>query len=90
MLNRLREFREALGLSQAALAERVGVTRQCVIALEQGKWGPSLDLAYRLAGVLGQSVEMVFPPPGKESRGAGPRGRKGREGEDAALETWLL
>jgi putative transcriptional regulator len=47
-------------MTQQALAERVGVTRQTIIALEAGKYVPSLLLAFRLARVFGVSVEEVF------------------------------
>ncbi|GAB4239723.1 MAG: hypothetical protein OHK005_01370 [Candidatus Methylacidiphilales bacterium] len=63
MPNALRHFREQAHLSQTALAAQVGVTRQCIHALEQGRWSPNLDLAYRLAIVLAQPVDVLFPPP---------------------------
>src|SRR5438270_5113911 len=47
-------------LTQQALAERVGVTRQTIIALEAGKYVPSLMLAFRLARTFGVGVEDVF------------------------------
>ncbi len=94
MKNTLRQFREEAALSQLALAEEVGVTRQCIIALEQGKWSPNLDLAYRLADVLGTRVETLFPPPGEvqdRRKGEKSAGREGEgEDEDGRLETWLL
>jgi putative transcriptional regulator len=59
--NRVRELREAHGpLSQAALAEAIGVTRQTVIAIEQGRYSPSLESAFRIARVFGVGVEEVF------------------------------
>lgn len=63
MPNALRHFREQAHLSQTALAAQVGVTRQCIHALEQGRWSPNLDLAYRLGIVLHQPVDVLFPPP---------------------------
>ncbi|MEP1229198.1 MAG: helix-turn-helix transcriptional regulator [Litorimonas sp.] len=47
-------------LTQAGLAERVGATRQTIIAIEAQKYAPSLELAFRIAHVLGESVEEVF------------------------------
>ena len=59
--NRVRELREAAGpMSQAALAEAIGVTRQTVIAIEQGRYSPSLESAFRIARVFGVGVEDVF------------------------------
>nr|WP_281258650.1 helix-turn-helix transcriptional regulator [Caulobacter mirabilis] len=55
-------------MTQQALAEAVGVTRQTVISLEGGRYAPSLELAMKLALVFGCRVEDVFfwktPPPG--------------------------
>lgn len=59
--NRVRELRELYqGMSQAALAEAIGVTRQTVIAIEQGRYSPSLESAFRIARVFGVTVEDVF------------------------------
>ena len=59
--NRVRDLREAQdGMSQAMLAERIGVTRQTIIAIEQGKYSPSLESAFRIARVFGIGVEDVF------------------------------
>jgi putative transcriptional regulator len=59
--NRVRELREAHGqMSQAALAEAIGVTRQTVIAIEQGRYSPSLESAFRIARLFGVGVEDVF------------------------------
>ena len=52
-------------MTQADLADRVGVTRQTIIALEAGKYAPSLTLAFKLARVFGVTVEEVFQFPGK-------------------------
>ncbi len=60
--NRIRRFRFDNGeMTQQDLAERIGVTRQTIIALEAGKYVPSLLLAFRLAAVFGVRVEDVFP-----------------------------
>ncbi|WP_395647788.1 helix-turn-helix transcriptional regulator [Terricaulis sp.] len=59
--NRVKELREQCGgLSQAALAEAIGVTRQTVIAIEQGRYSPSLESAFRISRVFGVGVEEVF------------------------------
>ena len=63
METKLRALREDAGLSQKALGEKVGVSRQAINALETGKHSPSLDLAFRLAGVFGLPVEDVFVNP---------------------------
>ena len=47
-------------MTQEELAKRVGVSRQTIIALEQGKYVPSLGLAFRIARVFGTTVEAVF------------------------------
>ncbi len=59
--NRIRELRFTAGeLTQQTLADRVGITRQTVIALEQGKYYPSLELAFLIAEAFGVGVEDVF------------------------------
>jgi len=47
-------------MTQQELGQRVGVTRQTIIALEAGRYAPSLPLAFRIARVFGASVEQVF------------------------------
>ena len=59
--NQLRRLRFDHGeMTQEALAKAAGVTRQTIIALEAGKYAPSLELAFRLAHALGVRVEDVF------------------------------
>jgi putative transcriptional regulator len=59
--NQIRRLRFDRGeMTQAELAERVGVTRQTIIALEAGKYFPSLTLAFKLARSFGVTVEEVF------------------------------
>lgn len=59
--NRIRELREQRGgMSQSALAEAIGVTRQTIIAIELGKYSPSLESAFRIARVFGLGIEDVF------------------------------
>ncbi|MDD5111098.1 MAG: helix-turn-helix transcriptional regulator [Candidatus Altiarchaeota archaeon] len=61
MKTRIRELREALGMTQQQLADSVDVTRQTIISLEQGRYNPSLMLAYGIAKALKKTrVEEVF------------------------------
>ena len=60
MRNRVREFREKRGLTQEELAKMVGVTRQTIIAIEKGKYCPSLRLAFKPARVFGVKIEDLF------------------------------
>ena len=53
----------AAEMTQAELAKRVGVTRQTIIAIEQGKYSPSLEVAFQIANVFGVSLEKVFQYP---------------------------
>jgi putative transcriptional regulator len=50
-------------MTQAELAERVGVTRQTIIAIEQGRYSPSLEMAFQIAHALGVSLNDVFQYP---------------------------
>jgi putative transcriptional regulator len=47
-------------MTQAQLAERIGVTRQTIIAIEQGRYSPSLEMAFQIAAVFGVPLERVF------------------------------
>lgn len=60
MVNDVRELRNAKGMSQQALGDALGVSRQTVNAIEQGRYDPSLPLAIRLARYFGLTVEEVF------------------------------
>ncbi|GAB3027970.1 helix-turn-helix transcriptional regulator [Natronobiforma cellulositropha] len=62
MENDLRERRDEAGLSQAALAEAVGVTRQTINAIERERYDPSLELAFTLAAFFECSIEEIFEP----------------------------
>ena len=57
---RIHEFRKERNLQQAELAEMVGVRRETIGKLENGKYNPSLKLAMDIAGVFGRRVEEVF------------------------------
>jgi len=63
MDNHLRSLRAQAQWTQADLAQRLGVSRQAVNALETGKHDPSLDLAYRIGVVFGLPVEAIFANP---------------------------
>jgi len=56
----LRELRARYRMSQEELAKRVGVTRQTIIAIENGKYLPSLRLAFKIAKVFGMKIEDIF------------------------------
>ena len=58
--NRIRELRADCGMTQAELAGEVGVTRQTVNAIEQQKYSPTLEVAFLIAGALGQPLDEVF------------------------------
>ena len=59
--NNIRRLRfDADEMTQQALADKVGVTRQTIIAIEQNKYNPSLGLAFRIARAFGRNVEDVF------------------------------
>ena len=60
MNNHLRELRERMGWSQAALAEQLAVSRQTINALETGKYDPSLPLAFRIAKLFDEPIESIF------------------------------
>ena len=62
MENLIRSEREQRGWTQAALAERLGVSRQTVVALETGRYDPSLPLAFRISRLFGMRIEGLFFP----------------------------
>ncbi len=65
--NSIRELRFARGrMTQAELADRVGVTRQTIIAIEQGRYSPSLEMAFQIAHALGATLDEVFQYPQDE------------------------
>jgi putative transcriptional regulator len=71
LVNRVRELRQARpGMTQESLADLCGVTRQTIIALESGRYSPSLELAFRLARAFEVGVEDVFQ---WQPAGRGPR-----------------
>ena len=60
MKNRSKEFREKFNLTQQDLAEKVGVSRQTIISLENGKYNPSIFLAYKISKVFNSMIEDIF------------------------------
>lgn len=66
--NSIRALRFAAGeMTQAELADRVNLTRQTIIAIEQGRYSPSLEVAFQIANVFGVPLNDVFHYPGDES-----------------------
>ena len=70
MNNRLRVLRATRGWSQGDLAERLGVSRQSVNAIETGKYDPSLPLAFRIAELFELTIEDIFVSPSQQRSGA--------------------
>ena len=62
MKNRLKVLRAERDWSQAELADKLGVARQTVVALEAGKYAPSLPLAFKIGKIFNKTVEEVFDP----------------------------
>lgn len=62
MINSLKKLRQERDMTQQQLAEALGVSRQTVISIENGKYDPSLPLAFRIAHYLGVQIEDIFQP----------------------------
>lgn len=60
MKNRIEEERRTRGMTQQALAERLGVSRQTIISLESGKYNPSILLAHKIAETFDSRIEEIF------------------------------
>jgi len=60
MKNRIKVFRAMHDLTQEALANHLGVTRQTILAIEKGKYDPSLDLAFKIARYFNVSIDEIF------------------------------
>jgi putative transcriptional regulator len=60
MKNRIKIYRAMYNLTQEALAERLAVTRQTILAIEKGKYDPSLELAFLISEFFGVPVEKMF------------------------------
>lgn len=67
MKNRLRVLRAERAWSQQDLAERLGVSRQSVNAIETGRFDPSLPLAFRIADIFSLPIEQIFDNPAREN-----------------------
>jgi putative transcriptional regulator len=68
MKNCVPELRVERGWSQSELAERLGVSRQTVNAVERERYEPSLSLAFAIAAVFGRPIEEIFGPPAYTAR----------------------
>ena len=60
MENNIKERRQSLGWSQTDLADRLNISRQSVLAIEKGKYDPSLPLAFAIAKVFNARIEEIF------------------------------
>ena len=60
MKNHIEERRKARGMTQQQLASELGVSRQTIISLENGKYNPSILLAHRIAQLFGERIEDIF------------------------------
>ena len=58
--NHIKQHRARLNMTQETLADRVGVRRQTILAIEKGRYGPSLELAFKIARALDMSLEDLF------------------------------
>ena len=58
--NKIKELRSGLGMTQAQLAERVGVARVSIVAIETGRYIPTIETALRISKALGVAVDQVF------------------------------
>jgi len=60
MKNRIKKYRQKIGITQEKLATLSGVRRETIVFLEQGKYNPSLNLAYKIARVLKTKIDKLF------------------------------
>ena len=60
MKNRIEEIRKARGMNQEELAKALGVSRQTISSLENGRYNPSVELAYKLSKYFGMTIDEVF------------------------------
>lgn len=60
MKNRIREFRQRLGLTQEELAKKAGVRRETIVFLEAGKYNPSLQMAHNVAKIFKTQIDSLF------------------------------
>ncbi len=78
MKNKVKVFRAMHDLTQESLAEAIGVTRQTIVSIENGKYDPSLPLAFKISRLFNVSIEEVFDYEGQsgEFRGLPPSPKK--------------
>lgn len=62
MHNRVKDYRQYHHLTQEALSQLTGVSRQTIIAIEKGKFDPSLSLAFKLSSILAVPIDWLFVP----------------------------
>ena len=60
MKNKIKELREEAKLTKQELGEKLTVSRQTIISLENGKYNPSIILAFKIANIFGRSIEEIF------------------------------
>ena len=60
MKNKIKELREEAKLTQQELGEKLTVSRQTIISLENGKYNPTIILAFKIANIFGRSIEEIF------------------------------
>lgn len=60
MENKIKEFREKYKYTQEELAKRLGVSRQTIISLENGRYNPSINLAFKISRIFETSIEDIF------------------------------
>jgi len=65
--NTIRAVREGAGMTQAELARQIGVTRQTLIAIEQGRYSPTLELAFQISRAFGVGLDDLFQYPEETS-----------------------
>lgn len=68
MKNRIRVLRAERAWSQAEVADRLGIARQTINALETGKYAPSLPLAFKISKLFAKPIEDIFDPDSVEER----------------------
>jgi len=76
LITKIREYRETVGMKQSELADLVGVRRETIVHLENGKYNPSLKLAMDIAGVFHATVEELFEFQENAGEIAAPAGEK--------------
>jgi len=62
LINHIKQHRARLDMTQEALASAVGVRRQTILAIEKGRYAPSVTLAFKIARALGMKVDELFEP----------------------------